>query len=60
MLAGWHSLRRLDVVLAKLEQRLDGDKVGEGIGLVDGDQLLPLPAAELALGEAKLTADVRA
>src|SRR6185295_14776956 len=53
-------LPRLDVTLAQFDQRLEGDQVGERIGFGRRYEVLLLPASKLALGEAKLTADVRA
>ncbi len=56
---GSRDLGRRDAVFTQLGDRLDGDQIGEGIGFGREDQLLPLPAPELSLGDPELPADIR-
>ena len=57
---GAENLFRGDLVLAQLDQGLEGDQVGEGIGGRRRNQALALPTSQLPLGEPELAADVRA
>jgi len=44
----------------RFDEGLDGDEVGKRVGIDGREEFFLLPASELPLGEAELTADSRA